>query len=161
MAAEPERASGHPLVGVFPDERDAADRVVRLRSSMDRASDRLRQRRSVERPGTTPQLVEARAGGDPVQPRPQHRLVSEGAPSSPRPQERLLNEILGIVPVARHPVAVPPQLDPKRLDEPLEGLVVIPASRWRRDRPRMDGARWVAPPDVARLTVEADRTLSF
>ena len=70
--------------------------------------------------------VEAGVGGDAVQPGPQRRAALEAGPGAPRLGERLLHEVLGVLEVAEHAVAVHPQLAPVRLDQRRELRLVTP-----------------------------------
>src|SRR5581483_11874933 len=56
------------------------------------------------------QHVEARVGGDAVQPGSQRGTSLEAVDAAPRPHERLLHGVLGLEARAEHAVAVPGQL---------------------------------------------------
>ncbi len=56
------------------------------------------------------ELVEARVGGDLVQPGPEGGRAAVGLAPPPRPQERLLHQVLGVLHRAQQPVAVHLQL---------------------------------------------------
>ena len=59
--------------------------------------------------------VQARVGGDLVQPRAQVLVVLELGPFAPRPQQRLLHQVLGVLEGSHHPVAVDVQFTPVTL----------------------------------------------
>lgn len=60
--------------------------------------------------------VEARVDRDPVQPRTKGGPALEPGPVPPRLGEGVLHEVLGLVEVADHPVAVHSQLATERFD---------------------------------------------
>ena len=94
------RSSGSVRERLQP--RDLVARLVERRA-------RLGRRPVVDRqhpPLLALELVQARVGGDPVQPRAQRRAALEVGAPAPGAQAHLLQHVLGVVRRAEHPVAV-------------------------------------------------------
>ena len=83
------------------------------------------------------ELVQARVGGDPVQPRAQRRAALEVAAPAPGAQAHLLQDVLGVVRGAEHPVAVRAQFGAEALERILHA--VDPRLRGMARRPRRKG----------------------
>ncbi len=100
------------------------------------------------------QEVQARVGGDAIQPGAQRGPTLERLPAGPRPQERLLSHVLGVVVRRQHAVAVHVQLAPEPLREQGKATGIAGAGHLHElglvgaDRSVLDGAHSPHPPPV-------------
>ena len=128
------------------------EQPVRVRLQPGQVLERLDRRQP---PALGLDVVEARVGGDPVQPRPQPLLALERLAAAPRPQQRLLHQVLGFVEGAEHPVAV---------DVQLAAVALGAGAEVRLHRPRVESS-FAAPGDIrpaarARRGARGDRALA-
>jgi hypothetical protein len=75
--------------------------------------------------------IQARVGGDPIEPSPERARSPESERADPTPstEECLLDKVLGVVETAEHAIAVELQLPPVRLGQTIERLPIAPLGR--------------------------------